>query len=540
MSCIDATRSLAPISELLRRIPAWGTFLAIVAAFLPLSLARAQTFSNSAPITIPQFGPASAYPSTINVTGRLGPTEGIRVTLQGFAHTYPNDIVVLLVAPTGQKILLMGRVGGDVPVSNVNATFASGSVTPVPSPIVSGTYAPTGTTPSLPAPAPAAPYSSNLSDLAGLPSNGVWQLYIEDRAAGDAGTLASGWSIQFVDAPAPAISPNTFTYQGRLSGADSAADFKFTLWDHPFATTLEHRIAAPITRDNVGLTDGLFAVDLDFEMPIPTGAGAFLQIEVASPPGSGFVTLSPRQVILPAPVAGTLTPVTTLPSVAEIRGPQGEGEAGVLTLRAPGADGVGGAGSRGGTLRLIAGDAYSSAPSQPPTGTSLDNNVHIIAGDNKYAASFGDAFNGNIQFFAGNGQPERMRLVGDSGALGIGTTEPRGLLDVRGNIVFGPFGDVTAVGGHENLRMLRGTFAADGSTINGAGFAVSRAGVGIYTIVFSTPFANSPAVTANVFNTLPLVINVSAQGANSAVIQVRNFSGALTDSAVNFIAIGPR
>ncbi len=517
------------------RMTAW--FHAVLCmALLPLP-AFGQTFSNTAPITIPSSGTAAPYPSTITVSGRTEPISGMRVTLNNFGHTYPGDVGVLLVAPNGASLVLMEDEGDGNSVTGVNLTFTSAAGNSLGVPITSGTYRPTGGNNAYAPPAPAVPSATNLEAFNGSNANGTWSLYVQDFAGGDDGAISGGWSITFL-ASEPA-SPTGFTYQGRLTGADSIADFRVSLWDSPTSTAPARRIAGPIDITNVALDDGLFTLDLDFGVPIPGDRGAFLQIEVNSA-GSGLVTLSPRQRIMPAPVAGALTAVTTVPPTAEIRGPQGNLANGLLTIRATGTQQSSISGAQGGTLQLIAGNGNASAASAPPVGTSLNNNVHIIAGDNTYAGSFGSAFNGNIQFFAGDGQPERMRIVGDNGFVGIGTTNPTQLLDVRGSIALGASGELRATSAAENLRIIRGGVTAIGGVGVGTGFSVVRNSIGVYTVTYATPFTSQPIVTVTPLNSAPVYVYVSLMDNNTLVINVRNTFNVATDSAVTFIAIGPR
>ena len=67
-----------------------------------------ETFSNSAAIVIPATGtgagtgaPATPYPSTITVAGITDPVARVTVTLKQASHTFPDDIDILLVGPTG-------------------------------------------------------------------------------------------------------------------------------------------------------------------------------------------------------------------------------------------------------------------------------------------------------------------------------------------------------------------------------------------------------------------------------------------------------
>ena len=74
-----------------------------------------QTFSNAAAIAIPgtgTSGPATPYPPTITIVGFTKPVARITVTLKQFSHTFPDDVDVLLVGPTGAKFILMSDALG--------------------------------------------------------------------------------------------------------------------------------------------------------------------------------------------------------------------------------------------------------------------------------------------------------------------------------------------------------------------------------------------------------------------------------------------
>ena len=87
----------------------------------------------------------------------------VTLTLSNLSHSFPGDVDILLVGPTGQKVMVMSDAGEDPDLSNVTLTFsdAAASALPAAAQIVSGTFRPTdfeaGET--LPAPAPAGPYA---------------------------------------------------------------------------------------------------------------------------------------------------------------------------------------------------------------------------------------------------------------------------------------------------------------------------------------------------------------------------------------------
>lgn len=164
----------------------------------------ATVFTNNDGIEIPAtgtFGVANPYPSTINVSG-MGSIVSISVLLSGLTHTFPDDLDILLVGPTGASVILMSDVGGNNDITNVSLNFTITAVLSLPNntQIVSGTYLPTdiGTGDTFSAPAPAGPYGTSLAGFVGTNPNGVWSLYVIDDQVQDVGSLTS-WSITIDD-----------------------------------------------------------------------------------------------------------------------------------------------------------------------------------------------------------------------------------------------------------------------------------------------------------------------------------------------------
>jgi subtilisin-like proprotein convertase family protein len=128
-----------------------------------------------------------------------GPVSKVTVTLLTMNHTFPDDIDILLVGPTGQKMILMSDAGGSPDLINVTLTFDDAAPTGLPDStlIAPGTYRPTnfGTGDTFPAPAPAGPYGSALSVFNGQNPNGTWSLFVNDDAGGDSGNISGGWRI---------------------------------------------------------------------------------------------------------------------------------------------------------------------------------------------------------------------------------------------------------------------------------------------------------------------------------------------------------
>jgi len=157
--------------------------------------------SNPAPITIPNSGIATPYPSNIVVSGLTGTVSKVTATLAGLNHTFPGDIDVLLVGPAGQTVVLMSDVGGTNDAVNVTVTFDD-TAPPIGAAVVNGTFRPTniGTGDPFPATAPAGPHGAVLSAFNGVNPNGNWRLFVVDDAGGDLGSYAGGWSLTITTA----------------------------------------------------------------------------------------------------------------------------------------------------------------------------------------------------------------------------------------------------------------------------------------------------------------------------------------------------
>jgi hypothetical protein len=96
-----------------------------------------------------------------------------------------------------------------------------------------------------------------------------------------------------------------FMYQGRLNDGGSPAtgnyDLRFQVYD---AVTNGNAITVPLTNSATAVNNGLFTTTLDFGAGIFTGTNYWLQIGVQTNGlTNAFITLFPRQPVLPVPYA---------------------------------------------------------------------------------------------------------------------------------------------------------------------------------------------------------------------------------------------
>lgn len=95
-----------------------------------------------------------------------------------------------------------------------------------------------------------------------------------------------------------------FNYQGRLNDAGAPAngtyDLRFAVFN---AVTNGIQITYSLTNAAVAVSNGLFAVTLDFGNNVFTGTNYWLDIGVRTNGGASFTALFPRQPILPVPYA---------------------------------------------------------------------------------------------------------------------------------------------------------------------------------------------------------------------------------------------
>jgi hypothetical protein len=162
-------------------------------------------FANPAAITIPTLGTAVPYPSTIAAAGLVGTVQDVNVTLTGFSHTFPDDLGVLLVGPTGASLeIASGPNGGtDAVALNLTLDDQAGTQLPVSAALASGSFRPmTEYNDLFSPPAPAVIGQASPFGAATLASifnntapNGNWNLFVLDFVGGDGGSISGGWAL---------------------------------------------------------------------------------------------------------------------------------------------------------------------------------------------------------------------------------------------------------------------------------------------------------------------------------------------------------
>ena len=172
------------------------------------------TFSSTTAIVIPGTGTgpgaSGPYGTTVTASGLSG-NKNIRLQLNGFSHTFPGDVDMLLVGPGGQKFIPLSDAGGttDAAGATVQLVDTATATLPTGDANLNGEFKPVNNTVAsdpFTAPAPAAPYMSPAPSgtetfattfgTSGAALNGTWTLYVMDDAGVDVGSM-TGWSLTF-------------------------------------------------------------------------------------------------------------------------------------------------------------------------------------------------------------------------------------------------------------------------------------------------------------------------------------------------------
>ena len=241
--------------------------------------AWATVFTNPAAIAITDattIGSAAPYPASTNVSGLTGNITNITVTVKNLTSTFPDDVDVLLVSPTGANLILMSDTGGSDDITNTYITFddAAASSLPDATTLISGTYKPTniGTGDTFNAPAPAPSANTTLAAaFNGTNPNGVWNFFFVDDLGADMSWIGNGFDMTITTTGSPAT---TFTNLTAFGGGDGGRGRAATY----ASTIITNGLVGAITDLNVTLTNlnHLNPDDLDILLVGPTGKRIFL------------------------------------------------------------------------------------------------------------------------------------------------------------------------------------------------------------------------------------------------------------------------
>jgi len=177
--------------------------LAVLIALLVPAGANAATFNFFSTVGLGPSGgagtggPATSYPSSIEVAGLGGPLTKVTATIIDFGSGVPDDVDMLLVGPEGEQVMLMSDACGEAQFfDNDTWTFDDDAPTLLSDsgPCASNqaaSFKPSNYVGGAPEPdqfgvggSVFPPFASTLSAFAGTDPNGPWDLYVLDITKG--------------------------------------------------------------------------------------------------------------------------------------------------------------------------------------------------------------------------------------------------------------------------------------------------------------------------------------------------------------------
>jgi subtilisin-like proprotein convertase family protein len=269
------------VRSLLRGI-AFAGLLVAGTGVAGVSVARADT--NQAPIAVPLIGTqgkASLYPSVINVVARggLGQTGQVRVVLHAVTHPCPEDLSIQLVHD-GKAYLLMNRAGGCRPLQGTTLVFDANAA-PIPTnPPVSPPFpaletvdmAPYAGIPVFPPPAENNVFYNTMPPPT-TNINGTWSLFVFDRAPGNRGVIAGGWSLNYDTSPTFDSTQTAVRVPAVGTGPGGAEHY-------------------PITFDLSTVPEGVLARNVDIDVTLNHTLPDNLRMALQSPQGTTVILMA--------------------------------------------------------------------------------------------------------------------------------------------------------------------------------------------------------------------------------------------------------
>ena len=175
-----------------------------------------------------------------------------------------------------------------------------------------------------------------------------------------------------------------FSYEGQLNTTNGPATGLYDLAFSLYTTKRDgNLVAGPVINRATGVTNGMFSTTIDFGPDVFNGPSYWLEIAVQTNGGNGFVTLSPRQSLLPVPYAmfassaATATTLSGSLPASQITGtvPLAQIPAGVITNGETGVNFIGTFSGNGLGLTNV-----------PVNSLAWTTNFGVVAwGDNDYA-----------------------------------------------------------------------------------------------------------------------------------------------------------
>jgi hypothetical protein len=171
------------------------------------------------------FGPAKHYPSSIVVSGVPGTVTNVTATVIGLDSASADDIDMALVGPNEEQVMLMSDACGLNPSTLSDETFSFDDAAPSflsdNGPCAAGQVAsfkpsnyenPELDDFSKEGGGPPPPYTNMLSDLAGGPADGLWELFVlDDNKTGFVGFSFQAWALTLEIEPPPPPPPTVQT-----------------------------------------------------------------------------------------------------------------------------------------------------------------------------------------------------------------------------------------------------------------------------------------------------------------------------------------
>ena len=167
------------------------------------------TFPNPTRIVIPGAGQAEPYPSTIVISNLPKRLYDVNVVLRGFRHGRPDDVDIMLLAPNGERAIIMADAGGATDVSGLTITLDDEAANPLPdsNELRTASYKPRNYTGE-------DTFGTDnilLGTFDGINPNGAWKLYVHDDRGDFKGEIASGWALEILYGEPPVARDDFYT-----------------------------------------------------------------------------------------------------------------------------------------------------------------------------------------------------------------------------------------------------------------------------------------------------------------------------------------